>query len=74
MDVHLPITEEYLELNKNTKKDEVIRKKIARYYFVGEFDISPFTPLSVIPEVLSLIEGGAINKKNSNLSNTQSHP
>eukprot|EP00956_Cyclotella_meneghiniana_P040620 scaffold200815_cov53-Cyclotella_meneghiniana.AAC.3 len=49
-----------LKLNKNANKDEVIRKKIARYYFIGEFDISPFAnmPVSVLPEVLGLIEGG----------------
>ena len=31
-----------LELNKNTNKNAVIHKKIARYYFVGDFDVSPF--------------------------------
>ena len=35
------ISSKLLELNKNTKnKEELIRKKIARYYFDGEFDVS----------------------------------
>eukprot|EP00956_Cyclotella_meneghiniana_P034827 scaffold108454_cov37-Cyclotella_meneghiniana.AAC.4 len=46
-----------LKLNKTANKDEVIRKKIARYYFVEDFDISPFAkmPVSLLPEVLSMI-------------------
>eukprot|EP00956_Cyclotella_meneghiniana_P034825 scaffold108454_cov37-Cyclotella_meneghiniana.AAC.2 len=51
-----------LELNKNANKEQVIRQKIARYYFTGDFDISPFLgmPVSVLPEVLGLIEGDDI--------------
>ena len=48
-----------LKLNKNTNKDEeIIRKKISRYYFVGKFSISLFAkmPVSVLPEVLRLIK------------------
>jgi hypothetical protein len=30
---------EYLELNKNENKSQVIRNKILKYYFVGDFDI-----------------------------------
>lgn len=41
-----------LELNKNVNKDTVIRQKIARYYFIGDFDISPFVtmPISLFQE------------------------
>eukprot|EP00956_Cyclotella_meneghiniana_P001451 scaffold1607_cov54-Cyclotella_meneghiniana.AAC.2 len=56
-----------LKLNKNANKEEVIRKKIARYYFTGKFDISPFTKMSVsvLPEVLSLIEGDNIYQQSA---------
>jgi hypothetical protein len=37
----------------------VIRDKIRQLYFVGEFDVSPFSDMavSVLPEVVSHIEG-----------------
>jgi hypothetical protein len=37
----------------------VIRKKILRYYFVGEFDVSSLSSMavSVLPEVISQING-----------------
>jgi hypothetical protein len=37
----------------------VIRNKTLLHYFVGEFDVSPFVniALSVLPEVMSQIEG-----------------
>jgi hypothetical protein len=37
----------------------VTRNKILQFYFVGEFDLSPFSNMavSVLPEVLSQIEG-----------------
>ena len=56
-----------LELNKNATKEKVIRQKIARYYFTGEFDISPFLgmPVSVLPEVLGLIEGDDIYQQSA---------
>ena len=56
-----------LEKNKNANKQEVSSKKIARYYFVGKFGISPFAdmPVTLIPEVLSLIEGGSKNKQSA---------
>ena len=56
-----------LEKNKNANKQEVTRKKVARYYFVGKFDISPFAdmPVTLIPEVLSLIEEDNINKQSA---------
>ena len=46
-----------LELNENMDKDKVIREKIARYYFVGDFDVSPLArlPVSVVPSVLGMI-------------------
>ena len=54
-----------LKNNKNANKQEVIRKKIARYYFIGDYDMSPFAdmPVTLIPEVLSLIEGEDINRQ-----------
>ena len=48
-----------LELNRNEDKAEVIRNKILRFYFVGEYDVSPLAKmsLSVLPEVISQIGG-----------------
>eukprot|EP00956_Cyclotella_meneghiniana_P033491 scaffold96532_cov31-Cyclotella_meneghiniana.AAC.1 len=48
-----------LTLNKNEDKRKVVRQKIAKYYFVGDFDVSPFDcmPLSAMSEVLSTIGG-----------------
>jgi hypothetical protein len=48
-----------LERNKKEDKAKVIGNKILRFYFVGEFDISPFSnmALSILPEVVSRIEG-----------------
>jgi hypothetical protein len=45
--------------SENEDKAKVIRKKIMRHYFVREFDVSPSVkmPLSVLPEVMSQIEG-----------------
>ena len=45
------------KLNIIENKEKVIREKIARYYFVGDFDISPFAglPISVVPSVLGMI-------------------
>jgi hypothetical protein len=47
-----------LGLNKNTNKAEVIRNKIFGFYFVEDFDVSPFLSMavSVLPEVLSQIK------------------
>ena len=47
-----------LDLNRNEDKAEVTRNKILQFYFVGEFDLSPFSNMavSVLPEVLSRIE------------------
>ena len=48
-----------LELNKNDNKEQVARQKIAKYYFAGNFDMSPFAsmPVSVIPNVMEMIGG-----------------
>ena len=54
-----------LKLNKYVDKSKVIRKKIARYYFVGNFDVTPFTNMavSVLPRVLAMIEGDAMDRQ-----------
>eukprot|EP00956_Cyclotella_meneghiniana_P032355 scaffold88504_cov41-Cyclotella_meneghiniana.AAC.1 len=56
-----------LKLNKTANKNEVIRNKIARYYFIGDFDMSPFIdmPVSVLPEVLNLIEEDDIYRQSA---------
>jgi hypothetical protein len=49
-----------LEFNReHHDKAKVIRDKILRFYFVGEFDVSPFVgmPLSVFPRIMSQIKG-----------------
>lgn len=48
-----------LQLNENTDKAKVIRDKILRFYFVGEFDVASFSNMavSVLPEVMSQIKG-----------------
>jgi hypothetical protein len=50
---------ECLALNRNDDKAIVIRNMILRFYFVGQFVVSPFVsmPISIIPEVLSQIQG-----------------
>jgi len=47
-----------LSLNENPDKDKVKREKIARYYFVGDFDVSPLArlPMSVVPSILGMIK------------------
>jgi hypothetical protein len=35
-------TRECLQLNQNENKNKVIRDKIRRYYFIGDFDLAPF--------------------------------
>jgi hypothetical protein len=43
---------------ENEDKSKVIRIKILRYYFVAEFDASPFVkmPLSFMPTIMSQVE------------------
>jgi hypothetical protein len=56
---HSPKLKQYLLLNRNEDKDQVIRDKVRQFYFVGKFDVSSFVnmPLSVIPKVISRIDG-----------------
>ena len=62
-----PFLKDYLELNKDTNKDKVIRTKIARYYFRGEFDISQFVNMNVklLPKVMAMIEGDDISRRDA---------
>jgi hypothetical protein len=48
---------ELSRLNNNKDKAQVVRNKILKYYFVGDFDVMPFTnmPVSVVPEVICRI-------------------
>lgn len=54
-----PFIEACLRLNRMENKERVIRKKIARFYFNGSFDVSLFLemPISALPSVMELIEG-----------------
>jgi len=56
-----------LALNRNDNKQHVIRQKIAKYYFAGDFDASPFDsmPLSTIPNVMKMIGGDNRDTKQS---------
>jgi hypothetical protein len=51
-------TKDYLEINNYQNKCKVVQDKIIQYYFLGEFDLSPFAsmPLSMLSEVMSLGE------------------
>eukprot|EP00956_Cyclotella_meneghiniana_P033022 scaffold92786_cov25-Cyclotella_meneghiniana.AAC.1 len=53
-----PLIEDCLALNKQTYKEDVIRTKIARYYFIGDFDVSPFAKMaiSLLPQVFVIIK------------------
>ena len=53
------VIDDCLELNWEENKEKVIRTKIARYYFIGNFDLSPFVDMNVslLPSVLAMIEG-----------------
>eukprot|EP00956_Cyclotella_meneghiniana_P010466 scaffold14569_cov49-Cyclotella_meneghiniana.AAC.8 len=46
-----------LELNKNENKHRVIRQKIAKHFFIGEFNMSPLANMhiSLFPRVMSMI-------------------
>lgn len=50
-------------LNKISNKEDVIRNKIDMFYFVGNFDVSPFArmPISLMPRLISLIKCSSIN-------------
>ena len=60
----LPLLQDYLALNNETNKEGVIRTKIARYYFKGEFDVSTFASIDIkcLPGVLAMIGGGETNR------------
>lgn len=48
------------ELDKKTTKKAVNDKEISRYYFVGNFDVSPFITMPIISlllKVLATIQG-----------------
>jgi hypothetical protein len=54
---HISIpTRDCLKLNQKENKNKVIRDKILRYYFIGDFDLAPFfdMPTSVLVEVMGL--------------------
>jgi hypothetical protein len=53
------LTKQCLEFNKNPDKTKVIRDKILWFYYVGQFDVSPFLdmPASILPEIISQIKG-----------------
>ena len=53
-----------LILNKISKKEDAIRNKIDMFYFVGNFDVSPFArmPISLIPRAIGLIKCSSINR------------
>lgn len=54
---HSRFLDELLRHNWSSDKSWVARNKILKYYFVGDFDVAPFTnlPVSVIPEIISQI-------------------
>jgi hypothetical protein len=62
-------TEECLKLNKNANKSKVVQIKIIQYYFLGDFDMTPFAsmPLSVLPEVMSLSVGEGMRNKQTSI-------
>eukprot|EP00956_Cyclotella_meneghiniana_P034821 scaffold108453_cov38-Cyclotella_meneghiniana.AAC.2 len=55
--------QDYLTLNTSTNKEQVIRTKIARYYFQGDFDLSTLANMDMkcFPRVLAMIGGGEMN-------------
>ena len=56
-----------LELNENTDKDMVKREKIARYYFLGDFNVSPIAnlPVSFVPSVFGMIKGNKVDRQSA---------
>ena len=55
------------KLNIIENKEKVIREKIARYYFVGNFDVSPLArlPVSAVPSVLGMIKGKKLDRQSA---------
>jgi len=66
-EVKFGIIVDSLRLNRNSNKNRVIREKISRYYFVGNFDVSPFVklPVSVVPSVLGMIKGKKLDRQSA---------
>ena len=62
-----PLIKDCLELNMITNKDKVIRTKIARYYFIDNFNVTPFIymPVSLLPRVLAMIGGHAVSRQSA---------
>jgi hypothetical protein len=54
-----PFAEQCLNFNQKEDKDKVIRDKIRHFYFVGDFDVAPFSSMavSVLPEIINQIQG-----------------
>ena len=59
-----PLIRDYLRLNTKVDKELVIRTKIARYYFHGEFNVLPFASMDMklLPRVIAMIGGGETNR------------
>lgn len=58
-----PIVADCLRMNKSPNKHKVlIRKKIAHYFFTKDFDIFPFSKMSISLQlmVLAMIEGNTL--------------
>ena len=66
-EVKFGIIVDSLRLNRNSNKNRVIREKISRYFFVGNFDVSPFIklPVSVVPSVLGMIKGKKLDRQSA---------
>eukprot|EP00956_Cyclotella_meneghiniana_P009478 scaffold13120_cov22-Cyclotella_meneghiniana.AAC.2 len=62
-----PFLKDCFRLNKETNKRKVIRTKIARFYFRGDFDVSPFVNMNVklLPKVMAMIEGDDISRRDA---------
>jgi hypothetical protein len=68
VDPKLPeFVRDWLELNKGTHKNKVIRQKILKYYFVNDFDVNPFAvmPVSLLPEVMTLLSDESVRNHNA---------
>ena len=59
--------QQYLELNENPNKNEVIQAKIMQFYFSGDFDTSSITNMP--PSVLTHIMGIDVQDKQSAIFN-----
>jgi hypothetical protein len=59
-----------LHLNKNTNEAQVVRDKVIRYHLVGEFDVSPYTSMtiSVLPKLISVLADDRNDEVESSLA------